>query len=487
MGQEPAERQIKKSFAAVLYEILKSRKLAFFLIIALATAILAASLIPQTSQFATPEIGSLRSRQPELFSFLKVTGLVDIYNSWWFYTLLALFFLNTLVCTISRVKYTLNKNRKWSDTPSKSQKSRLCATTPIFLKTSPDKALDITKTILSAKRYRVINKSGFIAAKKNWWSNWSTIILHTSFLVIALGILIGRATFMSGQVNLVEGQRFFDEPGNYLHSEKGPFFNENYAGFEIILKNFTDKFWRDGTNKEYASTINIYNNGQYICTKTISPNYPASYKGRNIYQLSLFGCSAILRLDKAGGPSKFGWINFETPKTANTPIENKFVMRGTNYQADAKFYPDYKDRGTQKSWNLYKLKDPVLTLKILDTSTNGVYEGIMRPGQSVRLGDETLTFVTARHWTALGVTKDSGAWIVFLGFWMALTGIAMLYFIIPKQIWVLVDEAEDGTVLYLTGTASKYRISFAERLNELREEIADALSNQEEVIEHVTV
>ncbi len=488
MQEESAEGRTKKSFAAALYSFLRSTKLAIFLIIALTSVLLISNLVPQALYLVNPDAAALQLRYPSLVSFLKTVGLTNIYGAWWFYVLLVLFLLNTLFCLIERVRLVLRIQRGWMGKPSPSLKQKARSSTPVYLKTSPGKAIEITESLLLGKRYKVIREGNRLVAGKNQWGNWGTVVLHASFLVIALGVIISRSTFMNGQIDLIEGQRFLDTKASYPYIQTGPFFGDNYIGFEVRLEKFAAEFWQNGTGKERASTISIYDGGRKVLTKTISPNYPAVYKGRTIYQFGTFGNSAILRLDKPQKPSQFGWINFEIPDVAGKELTDKIVLHGTNFRADAKLYPDYSNKGVLKKWDLYRAKDPALLLKIFDRNTGKIaYNATLKPNQSVNLGDSVLTFVEVRHWAKLGVKKDSGAWIVFLGFWMALAGIAMLYFIVPKQVWVLMDEAEDGTALYLTGSAGKYRAAFKEHLDELRSKISDSLSSEQVVLEHATV
>lgn len=488
MQEESAEGRTKKSFAAALYSFLRSTKLAIFLIIALTSALLISNLIPQILYLVNPDAAVLESHHPSLFAFLKTVGLTNINSAWWFYALLVLFLLNTLFCLIERVKLVLKTQKWWMGKPSPSLKQKARLSTPVYLKTSPGKAIGRAESLLLGKRYKVIREGNQLVAGKNQWGNWGAVVLHASFLVIALGALISRSTFMNGQIDLIEGQRFFDTKAGYPYVQTGPFFGDNYTSFEVRLERFAAEFWQNGTGKERASTISIYDGGRKVLTKTVSPNYPTIYKGRTIYQFGTFGNSAILRLDKPQQPGQFGWINFEIPDDANKELIDKVVFHGTNFRADAKLYPDYGNKGVLNKRDIYRAKNPALFLKIFDRNTGKIaYDVTLKPNQSVNLGDSTLTFVEVRHWTKLGVKKDSGAWIIFLGFWMALAGIAMLYFIIPKRVWVYADEAEDGTVLYLTGSAGKYRAAFKEHLDELRNKISYNLLSEQVVLERATV
>ncbi len=483
-----AEPRRKQNVLKSAHGFLKSRKLTLILLIALTSAVLLASFTPQVWELTGFQVKALKLQRPTYFKFIMATGLANVYSSWWFYALLALFLINALLCTIEQTRRVLEERKRWFlDKPSPSLKRRLQSTPPIILSQPLDKAMEAAAANLGARRYAIAQKGNFLIARKHGWGRWGTILLHGSFLVIALGVLIGRTTFMSGLVEIAEGQVFTETHSSYGSLQEGPLFAENHAGFTVKLDKFTAEFWKNGAIKERASKIIIYDNGEKVLEQTISPNYPATYKGRAIYQFSPFGYSALLKFSRPGADDNVGALNFASPRVGWSS-KNGFIIPETSYQADITFYPDYQNRSIDQNWFRFPPKDPVLGIKVIDIKSNTeVVKGFLRPGDSIRLGSGMLTFLEIRRWTQLGVVKESGVPLVFLGFLMAIAGIFAVYSIVPKKIWVLAEEADGCTLLYVGGTTPRYREAFAENLAAIRRKIAGIKDNEAMVKRYAAV
>lgn len=473
------EPQTKTDFLRASYRFLKSRKLALALMIALTAAVLLASFTPQLWELSNSQIKALKLQRPAYFKFITVTGLASVYTSWWFYALLSLFLLNTLLCTIDRTKWVLSDRKRYFSTePSESLERRLRSTAPIELDMPPAKAVEMTAARLGARRYSAAQRGNLLIAWKHGWGKWGSILLHGSFLVIAIGTVLGRGTFMSGVVEIAEGQTFTETHGSYERLQEGPLFAEDHAGFTVKLDKFSAEFWKNGAIKERMSKISIYDNGEKVLEQTISPNYPAVYKGRSIYQFSPFGYSVILKFSRPGDQDNVGALNFASPKVGWSSA-NGFIIPGTSYQVDVKFYPDYKKKSIDQNLFRFPPKDPAIDVKVMDIKDRAtVFKGLLRPGDSAVLGSAKLSFLEVRRWTQLGVVKESGAPLVFLGFWMAVVGIFVVYFVVPRKIWVLAEEAGGSTRLYVGGTTPRYREAFTESLKSIREEIAGIESEE---------
>jgi hypothetical protein len=99
-----------KTSARTIYRVLRSVKLTAGLLIYLAAALAAATLIPQAPGMTVPEETSSAGGGAGPDSVLAVLGLTNFYISAWFILPLGLFFLNLLACAVHRIRGELKRN-----------------------------------------------------------------------------------------------------------------------------------------------------------------------------------------------------------------------------------------------------------------------------------------------------------------------------------------------------------------------------------------
>ncbi len=202
-----------------------SLRLTVVLLILLAALSVLGTIIPQNApiqQYA--QLYSLKTYQ-----LLHSLGLLDMYHSWWYVTLLVLLAINLAVCSLKRL---------------------------------PGVWRDIKRGIKS-------------------WSRLGVFLTHMSVIVILMGGVVGALWGFKGYVEIDEGKTI--SKITLYRSERKVI----PLGFEVRCDEFRVSFYPDGTPKEYLSLLTFFEGGKVVKERVpLRVNHPVTYKGITFYQAS---------------------------------------------------------------------------------------------------------------------------------------------------------------------------------------------------------
>ncbi|MGB6866147.1 MAG: cytochrome c biogenesis protein ResB, partial [Candidatus Aminicenantaceae bacterium] len=166
-----------------------SVKLAIFLLIFITVASILGTLIPQQH---SP--GEYLDRYGDIANFLIRLEFTKLYQSWWFISLLFLFAVNILVCTLTRLSPKL---RKAFQPKFETEKKKLLSlkTTASFKKNQNlEKTIPDVQKILSSKHFRLKTDQNenttFLLARKRVLGLFGSDIVHLGLLIIIIGGII---------------------------------------------------------------------------------------------------------------------------------------------------------------------------------------------------------------------------------------------------------------------------------------------------------
>jgi hypothetical protein len=127
--------------------------------------------------------------------------------------------------------------------------------------------------------------------------------------------------------------------------------------------------------------------------------------------------------------------------------------------------PGFPDRAS--------LPSAPITMRVVERGRR-IFDGVLRPGQSVELTGGTLRLEAVRYWVALRlVSERGGGWLV-AGFLLSIVGIAW------RMVWHRreVAVAQDGARLLLGGRSEFYPGRFRRELEGLKALIEAELARE---------
>lgn len=454
-------RAFLKEIAHDLYQFFTSITLAIVLISLIALLALVGTLIPQET--FTREVDYIARYGVEGYNTLKKLQLTNIFGSWYFLFVMALFTLNLSACTYKRLRASWNYWRLPMGGIPPEGLRRFEHSRVISSSVCPDASRKIGE-VLQRHGYRVREQNSQILAEKWRWERFGIDLFHISLLIVIFG----------GLVTMLAGYRTFEIahqgdvirlPGADFAVRVNKFWSENYKNSERVMD------WR--------TELTVIENDNEIVTKTIEVNAPLRYKGYNLYQ-SAFGTDwqgaarvtlALARADGTALGEFIGVVNdgFEVPS------ENIFVKISA-------FLPDFALTENLIAYSrTQRLENPAVFVEIYDAQGLRIMRtwAFSRPEMQAfwettmaRVGGEMpyrikLVGMTAPEFTGLQITKDPGRPIVYFGFLFVIVGMLVHIYFKHRQVWVHISESE----IVIAGTVRNNLRSFAEEFRRLVDEI----------------
>ncbi len=452
-----------------------SRKLAVTLIILIVLLSIIGTHIPQRSQLKSDVYNTWKTNHLGEAQVYETLGLTDLFSSVIFLGAVLLLFINTLFCTKNMLTAAIRKMEVRFH--KKEYISRLENTTLIRISKGQDSAISIISSELRACGYKVSQEENRIHAEKNRIGTFGTSIFHLCILFIILSSLYGTTGRMEGDMRLVEGQTLSEDHGNYMYINEGPLFFENHQKFNITLeKIYPDFYDESNTARGVAGKLVITRDGEEVKTDLVYSNNLMTYQGYTFLG-NVNGLAPLLVLRNPDGSV----ISGSYITASDTDDSRRYV---------AMF--DIGDTGLEGGLMVYMTSNltslniaeedveqiPVMFLKIFDRGTE-IFDGRLGLNDAVQIGDKYLVFSDIKYWSNFYIVKDDGTVPVYAGFALMTLGLMVMFFVVPKKIWVEIskDEKKEDSEIHISGRAERFRSLYDEEYSGLINQIKERLSN----------
>lgn len=434
-----------------LWNFFASVKLALFTLFILAVASIIGTVIPQKEESA---------RYIELYGeniakFFQLLDIQDMYNSWWFVSMLVLFSLNLIVCTIERFphiwKVVTQDNLA---TTSADRLGKMAMRRKFSTQVAIDKTATTLQHILSSSGWKVrqAEKDGgvLLFSQKGPWTRLGVIIVHVSILVIFAGALIGSFYGYKASVLIPEGGS--TSQVYQSNSEHTPI----PLDFTVRCDDFQLTYYDTGMPKEYRSDLVVLKGDKMVFEKSIVVNDPMQYGGLTFYQSSYQPVDGQFSTQITNETTKASQKFIIVPRQ-----ENKWLAENVTFGITDMSGPDMMQRYQYKIW--------------FSDGKSGPSEFWINEGGTAKIKRPDTTYVfTAkpRFATGLQVVKDPGVWTVYTGCIMMVLGLIVIFFMSHRRIWIFVSSDDKKTSILVSGMSNKNKIGFEKDLDILYDKVA---------------
>ncbi len=422
----------------VVWEFFASVKLALFTLFVLAAASIIGTVVPQNE---APE-KYMHMYGPAVTKFFTALHIIDMYNSWWFQAMLVTFSLNLVVCTIERFPMLWNLMTQDNLETEPSRVSKMAQRRSYFTPLALAEAAAQVGQLLPAAGWptRQAEKEGgvLLFSQKGAWTRMGVVAVHVSILVIFAGAIVGSIFGFKSSVLIPEGgsaDKIYKSDGAHTAIP---------LGFEMQCKNFSLTYYDTGAPKEFRSDLVVVKDGKELDKKSIVVNDPMKFGGLTFYQSSYQAMDGQYnaRLEKVA--SKASQKFLLVPRQESKWREENVTFGITNVSG-----PDQMRRFQYKIW--------------FSDGKGGPSEFWLAEGTTATIkrsgGDYTLT-VRQRMATGLQVVKDPGVWTVYIGCIMMILGLAVVFFISHRRVWVYIAPEGSGSRIQIGGISNKNKFGF---------------------------
>ena len=195
----------ERSFVENVWDFFCSLKLTLFLLISLALTSIIGTVLPQ-GQLPPEYVAQISPAKLQIYTKL---GFFDMYHSWWFITLLYVFSLNLICCSIKRLPHVFKFVSEPTLILGESLRNSFSLKQEIKISGSVESGRDNLSTFLGQEFGAPVvseqNGEYHLFAQKSAWSRLGVYVVHLSILVIFIGAIIGSLAGYKAYVSIVEG------------------------------------------------------------------------------------------------------------------------------------------------------------------------------------------------------------------------------------------------------------------------------------------
>jgi cytochrome c biogenesis protein len=446
-----------RSFVQSLWDFFCSLKLTIFLLISLALTSIIGTIIPQ-GKLAPEYVASISTTKLQIYTKLD---FFDMYHSMWFITLLYIFSLNLVCCSVKRLPHVFKFISEPTLVLGESLRKGFSLKQELSFSAPLDKGREALADFLGKEFGApvVTEQDGeyHLFAQKSAWCRLGVYVVHLSILVIFIGAILGSLFGFKGFAAIVEGSSV----SNFqTHNGK-----EVPLGFDIRCEQFRVSYYDSGAPKEFKSILTVLENGQPVKDYTnvrVVVNEPLTYKGFTFYQSS-FGQASESSDHTFSAKSRSGGLNerftLQEGQVATLKDGTSFKLL-ESAQDISQFMPGFSGPAARVE----------VTPKGKAAQTFIVLKNY--PEVNAQRGDDVLFQYegsNAKMYTGLQVAKDPGVWVVWLGCTLMVVGLFIAFFMSHKRVWIVVSKGHAR----MYGNASKNQAAFQMQF----EDLSDKLKN----------
>ena len=286
---------------ALVWRTLRSMRTALILLLMLALASVAGSLVPQWPN--SPErVIRYQLDHPLVGAFYGRAGLFDVYGSWWFVLITTLLFVSLVACLFPRTRALVRTLRQRPVQAREIDAFRLYEERVVSA--DPARAIDGSRRVLRRRLFRVARDGDgrpALAAEKGALREVGSLLFHWAFLLIVIGVIYGKGTGFTGRAVVVEGKTWIDAQANYDGDLRtGRFFNDDFTGVGLHLRGFEDTYRTSGQPMDFVSHVDLLDpQGNVAEQADIRVNHPASIDGVEFFQYG-FGWAPVVEVREHG-------------------------------------------------------------------------------------------------------------------------------------------------------------------------------------------
>jgi cytochrome c biogenesis protein len=518
----PSSRVTLRQSLALVWRTLRSMRTALILLLMLALASVAGSLVPQLPN--SPErVARYHLDHPLAGALYGRLGLFDVYGSWWFVLITSLLFVSLVACLLPRTRALLRTARHRPVQAREIDGFRLYQERVV--PADPARAIDGSRRVLRRRLFRVardVDDRPALAAEKGSLREIGSLLFHWAFLLIVIGVIYGKGTGFTGRAVVIEGKTWVDAQANYDGQIRtGRFFHGDFTGIGIRLRGFEDTYRRTGQPMDFVSHVDLLDpQGNLVRKADIRVNHPASIEGLEIYQYG-FGWSPVMEVRRDGeliAAEPLTFVQDTAPEGVPQlamPWHGVLKLPSLDPQMGIKLelWPDSRaflqQLRTGQPVAMIQAFQPFIRFAVFrgeltDLSQLSLDTSVMRPGTrgivgagttvDLRTGKPvedsqapsgqgpagqepdglTIAFPELRQYSVLQVSRDRGVPLVLLAAILVLLGLLPALYTSRRKVWVRAEPNGSGTILKVGGFALQRKARFEEEFAKLVDAMARA-------------
>jgi len=117
-----------------------------------------------------------------------------------------------------------------------------------------------------------------------YWGEWGSWLFHTSFFLLLVAVVWGKATGFEGIVTITEGETATEARTGFDTLREGFLFDGHHAGYQVRLNRFHAGYQPSGAPSDFVSNVTVLDRGRAVTTRDIRVNDFLGYRDVDFYQ-----------------------------------------------------------------------------------------------------------------------------------------------------------------------------------------------------------
>lgn len=484
-GASRRSQTYNKSIIDKIWNFFSSVKVGIWIIVAVLATSAMGTIFPQKLYVPVSALAGLEeylAYYERLYGFFGTVyvrfGFYDMYNSWWFITLVGMLGASIIIASVDRVVplYKSLKKQRTKRHPSFMKKQRVYGEG-----SSNDPATSLMKAEekLKALRYNVKLEDGALLAEKGRFARWGPYVNHAGIIIFLFGILLrGIPGFYVDETMWIregETRSIPGAEGYYLESKK--FIMETYSQEDgEVFDKALDRVGMIASN--YQTDVALYkipddaligsNEFEFVKDYSIIVNKPLKFDGFSVFQMDY-------RLDELKSMT-FQLVEKATDKTFGQftvdlaePTKDYELENGAHVKL-MDFYPDFYMNNGEPDTKTPVPNNPAF---IFEMKTPDKPEGersfvAIQQTLETEQNEYKVKFVGAetRDISGLTVRKDKTLYVILIGGIIFMIGVAQGAYWNHRRIWI---QQGTGNELLIAGHTNKNWFKLKQELDQVKD------------------
>ncbi len=408
-----------------IFKSIADLRFAIFILLIIACFSVIGTVIEQDQSIETYKLNYPLTNR--IFGFLAWDiilqfGFDHIYKTWWFITLIILFGVSLLTCTLLQQFPSLKIARRCQFFRTTQQFCRLNISTNL-------KHLLFSQLFfkIKEKHYSIFQQKNILYCYKGLVGRIAPIIVHFSMIIILIGAIFGSISGFKAQEIVPKTETFHIQ--NVLNNGQFTIIPK----VSIRINDFWITYTKQTTITQFYSDISFLNvDGNEIQRKTIFVNSPAKYNGIDYYQTdwNIIGLRVKLK--------NFSIFQYPFINLPNSQEKIWLTWISTNEQLDD---------------GLTLLIDNLQGYCSVYNKV-GNFIGNLELNENLKLGN-SLILIDILSSTGLQIKADPGITLIYLGFLFLMIS-TLISYITYSQIWIVQDKQK----IFIGGNTTRATFEF---------------------------
>ena len=154
-----------------------------------------------------------------------------------------------------------------------------------------------------------------------YWGEWGSWLFHSSFFLLLIAVVWGKATGFEGIATVTEGERVTEARTGFDTLREGFLFDGHHAGYQVGLNRFHATYATTGAPTDFVSNVTVYDHGRAVETRDIRVNDFLGYRDVDFYQQDYGWAPHLVVRNPAGRTVYDGRVQlFGNDKSAQTGV-----------------------------------------------------------------------------------------------------------------------------------------------------------------------